>query len=575
MRVACSQKIKSGLVLLFLLSVVSIPCHALDLEKVAPKSIQTEKAPAQMPTEMPTSEVDSAAKKTLLLKNLKGLVFLRDPQKVITSGMQAEGVHIDGYLSESFFEDMGGYLNQPLYLENLNDILKKVVVYFRTQSTPVVDVYVPEQDITEGTVQVVILEGRVGIVKAEGNKFFSSKSLEGQIRTQPGEVIHGNSLAEDVDWLNKNPFRHVDLLLARGEERGQTDVILRTEDRFPLRLYGGYENSGNELTGRDRFLAGLNWGNAFDRGHLLDAQFTTSSNLSRMKAVSLHYEIPMDNHRTLEFFAAYAKSVPDLDPFALSARSWELGSRYVMELPAVKLFRHNLNLGAEYKFSNSNLDFSNIPVFDKKTEILQAVVGYTGSMPDIWGRTAFNMEMVYSPGSLLNYNNDESFDQYRTEASATYLYYKLDVDRLTALPKDFSWNVKARLQFSNGPLLGSEQLGLGGYSSVRGFEEREVNSDEGILLVNEIRTPNYDLSSKLHLPFRAGSLQFLGFWDYGLGNNRSDPDGSHVVSSMGFGGRYRFGSNVSLRFDYGWQLNGKDEDIQSDSLGHVGLVVAY
>lgn len=573
MQVVFYHRIISGMAVLLLLLVVCPSVYSQDLERIAPKTLQEQVPPAKVP-ELPVSQVLSSSPKRVLLEKLSGLIFLRAPEKVLKGGVRLEGILVDGYLPESFFKEMEAFLNQPLTLEDLNVILNKVVLYFRTQSTPVVDAYIPEQDITGGTVQVVVVEGRVGSIRAEGNRWFDSANIEKQVRTRPGEVIRGNALAEDVNWLNKNPFRHVDLVLARGEEKGQTDVILRTEDRFPLRVYGGYENSGNELTGRDRYLAGFNWGNAFGLGHLLDYQFTASETASRMQGHSLRYEIPLAWHDTLQFSAAYAESNPDLAPFDLNAESWQLSGRYVMDLPPVGLFRHELSLGVEYKFSNSNLEFSSEPVFDKKTEILQALLGYGGSMPDDWGRTAVHMQLVDSPGNILGHNDDAAFDDYQQGASAQYLYYTLDVDRLTALPRGFSWNVKAHLQLAEGPLLGSEQLGLGGYSSVRGFDERVVNGDQGYLLVNEIRTPSYDLSSMLNLPIKTGSLQFLGFWDYGLVRNRNDSADS-ILSSIGVGGRYGFGSKVSLRFDYGWQQTGRDLDSRVDSLGHVGLVIGY
>lgn len=573
MRAVYCYRLLTVLAVIFMLGGISIKVQAQDLDKVAPKVLEKDITPTQMP-ELPVPSVHSSNPERLLLKELHGLIFLRSPEKVLRGGVMLEGILVDGYLPESFFPEMETFLNQPLTLDDLNNILKKVVVYYRTQSTPVVDAYIPEQDITGGTVQVVVVEGRVGQIRSEGNQWFDSKDIESQIRTKPGEVIRGNSLAEDVSRLNQNPFRHVDLVLARGKEKGQTDVILRTEDRFPLRGYIGYENSGNKLTGRDRYLVGFNWGNAFGLGHLLDFQMTSAEKYSRMKAYSLHYKIPLKNHHTVEFSTSYGQSRPNMEPFDLDAKSWEFSGVYRMPLPSIGLLRHELSLGVEYKFSNSDLDFTTMPVFDKKTEVIQATLGYGGSLPDQHGRTAFNLRLVSSPGDLSSHNDNDNFDAYKQGASAQYVYSEFEIDRLTLLPKGFIWNSKAHLQFSDGSLLGSEQLGLGGYSSIRGFEEREANGDEGILLVNEVRTSNYDLTSLLNLPFRAGDLQLLGFWDYGLVRNRNDGDNT-ALSSLGVGCRYRFGANVSLRFDYGWQHIGANNDKGLNGLGHVGLVIGY
>src|SRR5260370_37782724 len=97
----------------------------------------------------------------------------------------------------------------------------------------------------------------------------------------------------DLNWLNSNPFREVSLLYTPGKSAGTTDVILQTKDRFPLRVYAGYEDSGNPPLGRERWLAGFNWGNAFWADHQLSYQFTTSSDVASMRAYSLTYTAPL------------------------------------------------------------------------------------------------------------------------------------------------------------------------------------------------------------------------------------------------------------------------------------------
>ena len=51
---------------------------------------------------------------------------------------------------------------------------------------------------------------------------------------------------------------------------------LETRDRFPLRLYAGYDNSGNVATGRDRWNLGFNSGNALWLDGVLSYRFTSS-----------------------------------------------------------------------------------------------------------------------------------------------------------------------------------------------------------------------------------------------------------------------------------------------------------
>ena len=209
------------LLALVLWSMTGICVLGQDLERIAPKSLQTPAAPAQIqeppPPESAVSEPDR-----LLLKQLRGMTFLHDPNKVSREGIPFDGIRSDERMPESFYQEMRSFLNQPLTMGRLSEILKKVVLYYRSQSKPVVDAYFPEQDITGGNVQILIIVGRVGAVRVEGNRWFSSEDIEAQMSLRPGEPILGKVLAEDVNWLNRNPFRHVDLVLARGEKRGRS-----------------------------------------------------------------------------------------------------------------------------------------------------------------------------------------------------------------------------------------------------------------------------------------------------------------------------------------------------------------
>lgn len=133
-------------------------------------------------------------------------------------------------------------------------------------------------------------------------------------------------------------------------------------------------------------------------------------------------------------------------------------------------------------------------------------------------------------------------------------------------------------QLSNGGLLSSEQLGLGGGTSVRGYEERASNGDQGFIAVNELRSPEYGLMRHLTGRDAGDRLQFLAFWDYGIANNRHPGFGEAKtahLSGVGVGLRYSLPPYVSLRFDYGWGLitpAGKSDRSQRP---HLGLTVSY
>ena len=66
------------------------------------------------------------------------------------------------------------------------------------------------------------------------------------------------------------------------------------------------------------------------------------------------------------------------------------------------------------------------------------------------------------------------------------------------------------------------QIGIGGFSTVRGYEERQLNTDDGFILNTEIRTPFLPCFPKSwgRKEYSEG-LQFLVFLDYGYGRNHT------------------------------------------------------
>jgi hemolysin activation/secretion protein len=417
----------------------------------------------------------------------------------------------------------------------------------------------------------------------EGNKYFSSAAIAGQIRTQPGAPIDGTPLLADLAWLNQNPFRQVDLVFARGELPGETDVLLRTKDILPLRAYTGYEDSGNVTTGEDRYLFGVNWGNALGLDQQFNYQFMASPDFKKLKAHSGSYVIPLPWRHTLTIFGNYATSVPDLggDYFNLTGKSWQVSMRYAVPLPDLFAGRmtQKVTAGFDFKRSNNNLQFGGYQIFDQETDVDQFVATYAASVKDRFGSTSAELEGVVSPGGLSNYNHTVDFEDSRSLSRADYAYGNLVIERTTNLWADFVWTVRLTAQWADQNLLSSEQLGLGGYDTLPGYEEREANGDNGFLLANELHAPVFSPLKILGWKKANDELKFLVFFDHGeVGNHQLLPDETRhlILASAGPGLRYALSPYVTVRFDYGWQLRPSGvSELQRTERGHLGIVVAY
>jgi len=570
---------------------VLVPLHGQDFERVAPKPVPAQGAAAALPDALPPPAQGDAA---ILVDKLLGLAFLTSATEIRNPPPSVRGMDTGGIellQRPAFARVAEPFLGRPVSLQSINELVRAVILYCREQDHPVVDVIVPEQEIGSGVLQLVLVESKAGEVRAEGARWFSKQALARKVRTGRGASILASSVLADVDWINTNPFRRADVVFTPGAEPATTDIVLKVEDRFPVRFYAGYEDSGNDLTGDERFLAGFNWGNVLGLDHQFNYQFTTSSDffdgsadLEGLRAHSYSYLVPLPWRHTFTVFASHAESEAASLPFNLEGSSVQIGARYNAPLPPIgKHYRHEAYAGFDWKQSDNTLEFGFIPAGASLTDVAQWVFGYRSSISDPWGGWNFGPELVWSPGETFGHQSDADLQASRPGATSQYVYVKMDIGRTTRLPWDFTLSNQLSWQVADNNLLGSEQMSVGGYSSVRGYDERELNNtDEGWILRNELRTPPLSVLRLFGVEGVNDQLQFLGFFDYAsvrsdsgsLGRDDGRAVGSETLASAGPGLRYILGPWASVRADYGFQLNDAG-NTRHNGRWHVGVLLSY
>lgn len=557
---------------------------AEDFYRIAPKQPPTyPRASSAVPTVGTATKGDP---KQVLIKHLNALVFVSVPDAVQKGGVKAQGVvlrHVAPPVPAHFEKLAADYLGETITRGRLNDLVQAIIVYYRRHDRPVVDVAVPAQDITNGVLQVVVLEGRVGKVTAAGNRWFASNEITDGVYLHPGDVIDSRRLEANLDFLNQNPFRTTDIVYRPGEKLGQTDLTLQTVDRFPARVFAGYEDSGDIETGVDRYFAGFNYGNLFNLGQQINYQYTTSGNFGSLRAHSGSYIIPLPWQHTLTFFGSYVDTkgtLPSL--FGVEGRSYQVSGRYSVPLPTFSVakftYKESVAAGFDYKYNKNSLEFGNALAAGTLYAVDQFVLSYNGVETDPWGRTSIDESLYLSPGGWSSDNSDAAFAGSHFGATSDYVYNTLVLERLTRLPADWSLVLRGTLQTSNANLAPSEQLGFGGYDTVRGYDEREVNTDEGFIFTTEVRSPTLSLGDTFHVTQFKDQLQFLAFWDYGSGSNHNPLPGepSEIpLSSLGAGLRYTINTYLSVRYDYAFQLLRTGFDNDHGSRSDIGLVISY
>ena len=570
------------------------PAFGQDFERVAPKEPKTRQPPVmEAPAKPPQTAV--AQKHLLLLPALKGLTFVDSVGKIVRKGVATGGITADKNLillqDSAIRQRLEAFLGKPLYTDDLPHISQAILDWYRAHNLPVVDVAFPEQDLSGGTVQAVVTVYKLGQVKVEGNRWFSSDLLRGEMRLQPQDPIDFAILKSDLNRLSRNPFRSVNVVLERSDTIGDTDIALKVEDRLPLRVYASYDNDGLPVTGRDEYSAGFNWGNVFGLDHQLSYRYITSpdlwrnrdrgpghSNHPRFTAHSLNYVAPLWGD-TLSVFGSYVQQVPNLGPnFDQVGHSVQMGARYQKDLPALGALAQQIQVGFDYKRSDSDLAFGGSNIFSAATNVEQFLLIYGGTHNDALGQTAVENQLVWSPGGMSGGNSTARFVASGVNgAKASYVYDNLQITRVTYLPWQISSVIRLDGQVAGSELLPSEQLGAGGMGSVRGYDPRAANGSQGLLASFELRSPSYS-------PLRwlgAGvddSGQLLAFYDSGFVSYLHDQTNlprHATLESVGFGVRYGIGRYLDVSFDYGWQLKAAPGNVHAGNLANVSVTLAY
>lgn len=527
----------------------------------------------------------------ILIPTLSGIVLNGDVCCMASSSPQFDkGITFNGLIESENMEILRenletAFLNRPFTEQSVFELKQVIVDYYIKLGYPLVDVCIPPQDITDGLLQIGIIESKLGELRICGNRWFSDACFREVLCVEEDQPIYMPYLTSNLYWLNRNPFRSVDLVFSPGEEHGTTDIDVVVDEEFPFRVYGGTDTWGNEPIGRGRFFTGFTWGNAFGLGHILTYQFTASDHFNRLKAHAIEYEAPLPWQHTLYIYGGYAqlhlKHLQGL--FDNEGHNFQLSVRYDLPLCDYNpCDQQGFDFGFDYKKTDNDLFFGEDvinTIFEKEVQVTQGVLEYYYETYRDWGSVYLDIDFVFSPFKWLKHQDDEDYESLRPFARARYAYIYGEAEAEYYLPRDWSFVTRVEAQFANQNLLPSEEIWIGGFDTVRGYEERVVGGDSGFIINFELWTPSFS-PLRRYIKHEACAnlcdcLEFLVFFDYGtVAEHKTfsdDEDDRHYLMSIGPGIRYSINDNFYLRADWGFQMH---RAFEGDPLGHLVNVSA-
>lgn len=526
----------------------------------------------------------------LLISDLKGIILIPSFDQVVPSqelasvtGVEIRDLALPGP-AEQLQKELDRFLGKPLTLKDAYEIKNTVARFYEANYHPLVILEIPTQDISSHIFQLVVIESRLGQFRVEGNEKWSRLDrIQKNMHLTPGDPIDSRLLVRDLNFLNRSPYRQVEMVYEPGESEGTTDVLLLVQDERPYKFYIGTDNTGLQDTISTLFFAGLNYGNCFGLGHSFSYQYTTS-NFHALQAHTVQYLAPLSNLHVLNVYGGYAQVYPELSFPYESNSGYSIQSSVRYQIPLIPNYRlsHDFTTGIDFKRTNTALLYSSsaaLAPFNQSVNLTQAMLGYSGSYQDKSYLLTYLAELYFSPVKWLPDQSDEDYAALRPGAKNQWVYLETGLHYYQKLPKSFFMTLFFRGQVSSCSLLPSEQLGIGGFDTVRGYYERVLNYDNGVIANLEVHSPSLNLvplfSKNSAL---TDSLDFLLFIDYGWGINYTLLPGEakqDYLFSTGPGLRYNLDKYLNCRADYGIKLHKGTVIGTTPGYFHFSVIASY
>jgi hemolysin activation/secretion protein len=473
---------------------------------------------------------------------------------------------------------------------------------YRAKGYGTVNVHVPEQEITGGVVKLNVTEAMLGKVAISGNRHFDEANIRASLpNLKEGAAPNLRQISENVQLVNENPAKQVEVTLGTSEEEGKVDAKVGVTEDEIHRFFVTLDNTGTLQTGKHRLGLAYQNANLLGGDEMLTLAYTTSPDIwfghpnhdVKVDVYSVAFRKPFYSiGDSLDVIYANSNINVPSSTTALGGALDLIGKGEVFALRWNHLFPRRgeytsrLVLGYDYKHINTTCDPDANGLTSSCTPYTVQPVSatYSGQWQGVGYQAKYNLGLAYNllptgkdwqvlAGPAIGENDRYSFVTNRT-VSDDFVIMRFGGSYARLVE---GWQLRAAL---NGQLAGSalpsaEQMGLVGSTAVRGFSERAVSSDIGHVVNLEAYTPN--LATHFKVP---GNLNGLAFYDFAYGRNIAadeTPFDKIGIASAGVGIRYSLGKDFSFTWDAAKVLDPADITIEErgDWRSHFRLIVGF
>jgi hemolysin activation/secretion protein len=385
---------------------------------------------------------------------------------------------------------------------------------YHKRGYPAVQVGVPEQTVEDGLVRLRVIENKIMKVHVKGNKYFTRESILKRFPSLlPGNDIYLPRLIQEFGLANRNQDMKISPVMKPGKEPGTIDIELTIKDKLPL--HGGLEvnNRSSHNTTALRVNGSLRYDNLWQKEHSISVQYQTSpedTDEVTMLAESYVFPATWNTNHMVALYGVWSDSDTSVfgEGVEVIGKGFIYGARYIIPLPSLEKYYHNVTIGVDYKHFNEDVNFTDGEEEGLKTPItyLPFLFSYSATESDSLGKTQFSLGLNWAFRNMVTDQREFEIKRYR--ARGDYLYMTTGIERSSKLPLDMGLYTKLDGQLASEPLISNEQYTAGGMESVRGYKESAASGDYAIHGTAELTFPELLGSLGVKKPVNATVYYF-------------------------------------------------------------------
>lgn len=449
------------------------------------------------------------------------------------------------------------FIGKLIDIETLNEVVNKINTLYLEKGYITAKAYLPEQKVQNGSIKINLVEGKVGDIVIEGNKWTRSSYIKGKISQKPDVIFDLNQLEKDIMKFNRENAVKLRASIKPGKVFGTSDIYLIADDKNPFHFTPTFDNTGRENIGV------LRGGTSFTADSLLGYrdQFTMGYSRARSTDIAFSsYNFPIGNRGTRVggsfAFSNIKISSGPFEKLNIEGNSYNYSGYVSQQFISTRKIDFSGDLSVNFR--QVTTFFDEFPLYT--TQVRSLVAGLNFQYRDNWGY--WSTRHAFANGLDLLGGNVRFFK------------YNGYATRVHNFGHGIIGIFRGALQLSDDMLPPVEQFQIGGSTTVRGYSEGLLIGDNGYLLSAEIRFP------LPFLPKQVGKFQVrdrirgLVFCDHGGAfpddGDASSPHHYDYLTSVGMGLRGYITKYISGRIDWGFGL-GQREWPQPTARMHFGL----